>query len=49
MTVNLNNVQDGQQHNFNKYNTNQASTLGFKYDYYSIMHYDSRAFSKSNF
>jgi len=47
ITVNLNNVQDGQQHNFNKYNTNQADTLGFNYDYYSIMHYDGRAFSKS--
>jgi len=46
LQINLENVQSSMQHNFNKYAwgstvTNQGST----YDYGSIMHYETTAFS----
>ena len=33
--------------NFNKYNRNTIDSLGTPYDYGSVMHYGSRAFSKN--
>uniref|UniRef100_A0A914XMU1 Metalloendopeptidase n=1 Tax=Plectus sambesii TaxID=2011161 RepID=A0A914XMU1_9BILA len=41
------NIQDGQQHNFDKYNLDLIDHLGQPYDYNSIMHYGNTAFSKS--
>jgi hypothetical protein len=45
--VNWGNILPGQEHNFNKYSSAQAITLGFYYDFTSIMHYEWDAFSKS--
>ena len=35
--------------NFNKYSTSQIDSLGVAYDYESIMHYGSRAFSVNGY
>jgi len=43
--INWQNIAVDQQHNFNKYTSATADTLGFPYDYYSIMHYEWNAFS----
>lgn len=43
VTINMNNVQKGQEHNFHK-NTDPQTNLG-AYDYNSIMHYFSSAFA----
>lgn len=45
VTVNLNNVTAGKEHNFNKH-VSDASDIG-TYDYGSIMHYGATAFSKN--
>ena len=37
----------GESHNFNKYSQNILDLLGVQYDYQSIMHYGSKAFSKN--
>lgn len=41
----LENVKEGKEYNFNKYNTSNFNTT---YDYDSIMHYTATAFSKNN-
>ena len=33
--------------NFNKYDRSKIDSLGTPYDYNSVMHYDSKAFSKN--
>lgn len=43
--INWDNIALSQQHNFNKYTSSSADTMGFPYDYYSIMHYEWNAFS----
>ena len=43
----MENVQSGMEHNFNKYTTTQAGYGGTVYDYGSLMHYESTAFSKN--
>lgn len=40
------NIQQGVSYNFHKYNTNKINSRGVPYDYNSIMHYSSTAFSK---
>ena len=37
----------GAKHNFNKYGRQTIDSLGTKYDYGSVMHYGSKAFSKN--
>ena len=37
----------GQAHNFNKYSHGKLDYLGAMYDFQSLMHYGSRAFSKN--
>ncbi|XP_077982535.1 hatching enzyme 1.2-like [Glandiceps talaboti] len=39
------NIEPGHEHNFEKYDTDFIQDLGSTYDYYSIMHYHSTAFS----
>ncbi|XP_068678798.1 meprin A subunit alpha-like isoform X2 [Montipora foliosa] len=41
------NIQDGQAHNFNKYDHQRIDTLAVPYDYDSIMHYGEDSFSKN--
>lgn len=45
-TVNCNYFILGQVYNFNKYKTTTIDSLGFPYDFKSIMHYQKYAFSK---
>ncbi|ODN00313.1 Zinc metalloproteinase nas-7 [Orchesella cincta] len=47
VTVQLQNVQPGLEHNFKKYSSSEVSTFGVAYDQKSIMHYSSKAFSKN--
>lgn len=37
----------GKEHNFNKYNNRTVTDYGIGYDYKSVMHYSSHAFSKN--
>ena len=37
----------GMEFNFNKYGRSQIDSLGTPYDYSSVMHYDSKAFSRN--
>ncbi|CAF1447452.1 unnamed protein product [Adineta ricciae] len=46
VTIQYANVQPGTEHNFNKYTTS-VDTLGTPYDYNSLMHYGSTAFSSN--
>ena len=46
MRIALENVTPGMEFNFDKYTTT-VDTQGFPYDYNSIMHYESTAFSKN--
>uniref|UniRef100_A0A914XQ90 Metalloendopeptidase n=1 Tax=Plectus sambesii TaxID=2011161 RepID=A0A914XQ90_9BILA len=41
------NIKEGYQGQFNKYDLNKISHLGQPYDYKSLMHYEPTAFSKS--
>ncbi|CAF1308720.1 unnamed protein product [Adineta ricciae] len=44
--INLNNVQTGMESQFQKY-TSRVTTLNTQYDYQSVMHYASTAFSRN--
>ena len=46
-SLTLLNFVSGKEDNFQKYSLGVASTLGFPYDYESIMHYQRTAFSKN--
>lgn len=41
------NIIEGTEDNFEKYTSKLIDHLGQEYDYYSILHYDSKAFSKN--
>ncbi|XP_057310030.1 zinc metalloproteinase nas-14-like [Hydractinia symbiolongicarpus] len=45
VTINVQNVQPGLEHNFNRHDTD---SLGVSYDPKSVMHYGNRAFSNGN-
>uniref|UniRef100_A0A1B6E272 Metalloendopeptidase n=2 Tax=Clastoptera arizonana TaxID=38151 RepID=A0A1B6E272_9HEMI len=47
VTVNWDNIEPDHKHNFDKYNTSTVTDYGVGYDYNSIMHYSSHAFSKN--
>jgi len=47
VTIMWDNIIERNKFNFNKYNRNTIDSLGTKYDYGSIMHYRSTAFSKN--
>ncbi|CAF1539050.1 unnamed protein product [Didymodactylos carnosus] len=47
VTINLDNVKAGQEHNFNKCGMFTVTTQGTSYDYNSLMHYDDKAFSSN--
>lgn len=40
-----NNIRPGKEHNFEKHNENVVTQFGIPYDYRSVMHYSSKAFS----
>jgi len=44
VTIHLNNVARGQEHNFDKQPASKIDSRGTPYDYRSIMHYDENAF-----
>jgi len=44
--IHMNNVQSGKEHNFNKHSLSYTQLIG-AYDYYSVMHYNDKAFSKN--
>ncbi|KAF5272097.1 hypothetical protein FQA39_LY01180 [Lamprigera yunnana] len=46
--INWENIQEGHEHNFDKYGTNYITSYGLPYDYKSIMHYGRKAYSKNN-
>jgi hypothetical protein len=46
VTINEDNIQDGKYKNFRI--AENSSTLGTEYDYGSVLHYSSRAYSKNN-
>ncbi|KAG0728877.1 Zinc metalloproteinase nas-13 [Chionoecetes opilio] len=46
ITININNVQEGRQHNFDKYGWDKILSLGISYDLESVMHYGPYAFAK---
>lgn len=41
------NIRAGREHNFNKYNETVVSSYNETYDYNSVMHYSSKAFSRN--
>ncbi|KAK5965277.1 Metalloendopeptidase [Trichostrongylus colubriformis] len=47
ITILWNNIQPGMQGQFEKYGQGTIQTLGANYDYSSIMHYGSKAFSRN--
>ncbi|KAK3710384.1 hypothetical protein QZH41_012311 [Actinostola sp. cb2023] len=47
VTINWNNIISNMKFNFNKYTRSTIDSLGTSYDYGSVMHYGSRAFSKN--
>ncbi|XP_015432309.1 PREDICTED: zinc metalloproteinase nas-13 [Dufourea novaeangliae] len=47
VTINWTNVKPGKEHNFNKYDNHTVTDYGISYDYTSVMHYSSHAFSKN--
>ncbi|KAK0090145.1 hypothetical protein PV325_002570 [Microctonus aethiopoides] len=42
------NIKNGKEHNFNKYDDKTVTDFNVGYDYSSVMHYSSRAFSKND-
>ncbi|XP_046478181.1 hatching enzyme 1.2 [Neodiprion pinetum] len=46
--IHWDNIQEGKEHNFKKYDNKTVTDFGIPYDYKSIMHYSSHAFSKNN-
>lgn len=48
VTIHWENIQSGQEHNFNKYTNQEVSNFGVRYDYSSIMHYGPYTFSSNN-
>ncbi|XP_078369975.1 protein SpAN-like [Oculina patagonica] len=48
ITVLTQNIRDGRENNFRKYNRSTIDSLGTKYDYKSLMHYGKNFFSKNN-
>ena len=47
VTINFTNIIDGKEHNFMKRNDHEVDYQGVTYDYGSIMHYHTNAFSKN--
>lgn len=45
--INWENISEGKEYNFNKYNTTYITSFDVQYDYGSIMHYSGKAFSKN--
>lgn len=41
------NITEGTEHNFNKYDNETVDNYGTDYDYGSVLHYSSKAFSKN--
>jgi hypothetical protein len=46
VTINFASIAYGTEHNFRKYSESEVSNFGTTYDYNSIMHYPSWAFSR---
>lgn len=47
VTINSKNIERGREKNFEKAKTGDATGFGVSYDYGSVMHYSSIAFSKN--
>ncbi|XP_027057796.1 zinc metalloproteinase nas-15-like [Pocillopora damicornis] len=47
VTINWQNIQNGLAYAFNKYPRSTIDSLGTQYDYRSVMHYESYAFSRN--
>lgn len=47
MKILWDNINEGHEHNFNKYNHSVVTDFGTEYDYGSVMHYSEKAFSKN--
>ncbi|XP_066601246.1 seminal metalloprotease 1 [Prorops nasuta] len=47
VTILWQNIKFGREHNFNKYDNRTVTDYGVGYDYKSVMHYSSHAFSKN--
>lgn len=45
--INWENIKSGRTHNFKKYDKSVITDYGIPYDYESVMHYSSKAFSKN--
>lgn len=45
--INWENIRRGREHNFNKYNETVVSNFNVSYDYTSVMHYSSKAFTSN--
>ncbi|CAF1072930.1 unnamed protein product [Rotaria sordida] len=45
--INRQNILSGQEHNFDRYTASQVNMFGTAYDYASIMHYRTDAFSRN--
>ncbi|XP_011253904.1 zinc metalloproteinase nas-13 [Camponotus floridanus] len=47
VTIHWENIKLGKEHNFKKYDNRTVTDYGISYDYKSVMHYSSHAFSKN--
>jgi hypothetical protein len=47
VTIMWENIEDGHEHNFDKYSSDVITNFGTTYDYGSVMHYSAYAFSKN--
>lgn len=45
--INWDNIKNGRTHNFKKYSESTVTNFDIPYDYESVMHYSTRAFSKN--